>query len=73
MKEGAYIVDRIEGEHVILEAYDGFIKEVKSEKIQGSFKEGDVLLIDGEYFKVSEELTKERRKKIEDILKDMWS
>ena len=73
MKEGAYIVDRIEGEYVILEAYDGFIKEVKSEKIQGSFKEGDVLLIDGEYFKVSEELTKERRKKIEDILKDMWS
>lgn len=72
MIKGSYIIDRIEGDYAILESYDGFIKEVKSDKIQGSFKEGDVLLIEGESFKVSDELTKERRKKIENIMKDMW-
>ncbi|MDO5516634.1 MAG: DUF3006 domain-containing protein [Clostridium sp.] len=72
MEKGAYIVDRIEGDYTILETYDGFIKEIKSNNIQGCFKEGDVLLMDGEFFKVSEELTKERREKIENLMKDMW-
>ena len=72
MKQGAYIIDRIEENYVVCGAYDGFMIEIKSDKICGDLKEGDVLLKDGEFFKVSEELTKERRKKIENIMKNMW-
>lgn len=72
MVKVSYIIDRIEGNYAIIETYDGFIKEINSDKIQGDFKEGDVLLMEGEFFKVSEELTKERRKKIENIMKNMW-
>lgn len=73
MKKGVYIIDRIEGDYVILESDDGSMKEIKSSEIQGSFTEGDILLMEEGYFIVSEELTEERKKHIEDILKDMWS
>ena len=72
MEKGAYIIDRIEGDYAVCEAYDGFMIEIKSDKIHGSFKEGDVLLKDGDFFNVSEELTKERREKIENVMKNMW-
>ena len=73
MKKGVYIIDRIEGDYVILESDDGSMKEIKSSEIQGSFTEGDILLMEEGYFIVSEELTEERKKHVEDILKDMWS
>ena len=73
MKKGVYIIDRIEGDYVILESDDGSMKEIKSSEIQGSFTEGDILLMEEGYFIVSEELSEERKKHIEDILKDMWS
>lgn len=72
MKKGTYIIDRIEGDYVICEAYDGSMIDIKAHKIHGVFKEDDVLLKEGEFFKVSKELTKERRKEIKNIIKDIW-
>ena len=72
VEKETYIIDRLEGDYVVCETYDGFMMEIKLNKIHGSFKEGDVLFKEGEFFKVSEELTKERRKRIKDIVIDMW-
>lgn len=72
MKGRTYIIDRIEGDYVVCETSDGFMIDIKSNKIHGDFKEGDVLLEEEGFFKISEELTKERREKIEDIIKDIW-
>lgn len=72
MKERTYIIDRIEGDYVVCEISDGSMINIKSNRINEDFKEGDVLLEDEGFFKISEELTKERREKIEDIVKNIW-
>lgn len=72
MKERTYIIDRIEGDYIVCETYDSSMIDIRCDKIHGSFKEGDVLLEEEGFFKVSEELTEERRKNIENIMKNIW-
>lgn len=72
MEKLGYIIDRIEENYAVCETYDGLMVEIEGHKIYGNFKEGDVLIKEGDSFKVSEELTKERREKIENIIKNMW-
>lgn len=67
-----YIIDRIEGKYAILEKENGDMLEIFIENIEGNFNEGDILVKEGQSFKVNEEFTKLRKEKINNIMKDIW-
>lgn len=67
-----YVIDRIEGKYAILEKENGEMFEIFIENIEGNFNEGDILVKEGQLFKVNEELTKLRKEKINNIMKNMW-
>lgn len=67
-----YIIDRIEGKYAILEKENGEMFEIFIENIEGNFNEGDILVKEGQSFKVNEEFTKLRKEKINNIMKDIW-
>lgn len=67
-----YIIDRIEGEYIVIEKENSEMNTISKDSIKGDFKEGDILINRGEYFEVDKEFTFNRRKEIADITKDMW-
>lgn len=60
------IVDRIEGEYLVLELEDGSIIDVKRELIPGA-KEGDIVDI-----YINEEATKERCNEVRQLMDDLF-
>lgn len=59
------IIDRIEGETVVVEVDGNKMKDIPKSFIFGSFKEGDILVEEENgKLKVDEELTKQRREEI---------
>ncbi len=69
---GSFIIDRIEENFVVSELDDGTMVNIPENKIIGDFKEGDVLVQEGEFFRVDSELTKKRKEEIANMMKDMW-
>ena len=67
-----FIIDRIEGDFVVVEAEDEKMVNILKDNIVCNFKEGDVLEREGDFFKVNSELTKKRKEEIERMTKDMW-
>ena len=65
------IVDRIESNTVVVEDGDTFL-EIPLEKINGKIHEGDVLLCDGEKYKIDNNSTEDRRKVILDKQKSIF-
>ena len=54
MDEKGYIVDRIEGNYVILEGKEGNIFNVRKSDIMGDVKEGDILYIKTNLYYIDE-------------------
>ena len=69
---GSFIIDRIEENFVVSELDDGTMVNIPENKIIGDFKEGDVLVQEGEFFRVDSELTKKSKEEIANMMKDMW-
>ena len=67
-----YVLDRVEGNYAILENENGSMIEISIDNIDGNFREGDILIKEGDKFTVSELLTKERKDKINNMMNDMW-
>lgn len=67
-----YIIDRIENNYVILEKENGDMYKILAKNIQGNFQEGDILIKEGQCFKVDEDFTKSRKDKINNSMKNMW-
>ena len=67
-----FIIDRIEGNFIVAEGYNGTIINIPDDKVIGKFKEGDVLVKDGQFFRVDNALTEKRKEEIASIMKDMW-
>ena len=67
-----YILDRVEGNYAILENENGSMIEISIDNIDGNFREGDILIKEGDKFTVSELLTKERKDKINNMMNVMW-
>jgi len=67
-----YIVDRIEEKYAVVEMENGDMNRISKSSIKGDFKEGDILINRGEYFEIDKEFTFNRRKQIDDLMKDMW-
>lgn len=68
-----YIIDRIEGEMVVIEVNGDKMQDISKNDIIGSFKEGDVLIKekDGKY-KVDDIATQQRREQIQKKFKALF-
>lgn len=67
-----YIIDRIEGEYLVLESPNGEMIDVKKEMVDGEAKEGDCLVKKDSYFFIDNEATIRRKEDIEKMMKGMW-
>lgn len=67
------VIDRFEGPLVVCEKEDGTMIDIKRIRVPRDAKEGDVLNIDGDVITIDIEETARRRKKIEDLTKDLWA
>ena len=67
-----YIIDRIEGNYVIVEKENGDMYKISIENIESNFNEGDILIKKGEYFEIDKKFTLNRKKQINDSMKNMW-
>ena len=72
MNEIEYIVDRIEGNHVILEENEGKLFNVDKKDIIGNVKEGCVLYKKNDLYYIDEEATKLRIEEIDKLMKGLW-
>ncbi|MGG7178156.1 DUF3006 domain-containing protein [Clostridium paraputrificum] len=72
MKE-IYIVDRIEGEYVVLEAPNGDILNIEKALVAIGVNEGDCLIKEANYFKIDKEETIKRKESISTMMKGMWA
>lgn len=65
------IIDRFEGELVIVELEDSSIINIRKEDVPKEAKEGDVLNIK-ENITINYEETTKRKKKMQEMTKDIW-
>lgn len=72
MKEKEYIVDRIEGNYVILEGKEGNLFNVEKSDIIGNAKEGDLLYKKDKIYFIDVEATKRRKEEIDNLMKGLW-
>lgn len=66
------IIDRIEGNIAVCEKEDGSFVDIDVKELPADAKQGDVVTIENGTSYVDKEETSERKKNIEDIMKDMW-
>ena len=67
------IVDRFEGEYVVGEKPDRTMINIPKDNLPAGVKEGDILVLEGDTIKVHVNETAQRRKKIKNLMKDLWS
>ena len=67
-----YIIDRVEGNYVIIEKENGDMYKISTENIKGDFEDGDILINKGEFFEIDKKFTLNRKKEINDNMKNMW-
>lgn len=66
------VIDRFEGKMAVIEMYSGEVINIERTQLPAEAKEGDVLKID-KTISVDEEETKKRRKKVDELTKDIWT
>lgn len=71
MKE-LYIIDRIEGDYIVIESPSGEMVNAEKNKIIGNFREGDCLILKNNYFIIDKEATEARQKEVENLMKGIW-
>ncbi len=59
-----FVVDRIEGNFAICECSDGRMKDILLSHIETEPKDGDVLIFDGNLYKIDCKATEENKNKI---------
>lgn len=72
MQEKVFIIDRVEGNSVVLEDCYGELITIDKRLIEGETKEGNVLINKDGLFTVDIEATIGRRNKINALMKGMW-
>ena len=66
-----YVIDRFEGDFVVLEKSDGTTIDVEKTEIPTA-KEGDVLILENGVYTIDKEDTQERKKRIEEKMKKLF-
>ncbi len=72
MEGKKYIVDRIEGDYVILEGEQGNLFNVKKSNMIANVKEGDILYKKDNIYFIDDEATKRRKEEIDNLMKGLW-
>ena len=67
-----FIVDRIEGESIVLESYGGEIIVIEYKEVDKLPNEGDVLIKKKDFFFIDDEETINRKEKIKSMMKGIW-
>ncbi len=66
------IIDRFEGSYAVAEKPDRTMLNIPKSKLPKDAKEGDVLIIEGEKIRIDTAGTAQRKKAVEDLMKDLW-
>lgn len=66
------IIDRFEGDFAICEMEDGSFLDIDIHIIPEDASEGDVIIICDDCIQIDAEATDRRRKRIKELMKDMW-
>ena len=66
------IIDRFEGEFAVCEAEKGKMINIEKFRLPANAKEGDVLIVSPDKSEIDEEETKKRKKRIEELMRDLW-
>lgn len=67
------IIDRFEGDFAVCEREDRSMIDIEISKIPSKAKEGDVLDISDDIITIDLEETERRKRKIEELTKDLWN
>jgi hypothetical protein len=67
------IIDRFEGNFAVCEKENRQMIDIERSKIPCMAQEGDVLNISDDIITIDAEATEKRKKRIEEIAKDLWS
>lgn len=70
--EQLYIVDRTEGDYIVIESSYGEMINVKKDKVNGNAKDGDCLILKNDYFFIDNEATLRRREDMKKKVEGMW-
>ncbi|MDS0526957.1 DUF3006 domain-containing protein [Clostridium sp. SHJSY1] len=71
--ERRYIVDRIEGDYIVIESSTGEMINVKKDNVRGNAKDGDCLILKNDYFFIDEKATLARKHEISRKTEGMWT
>lgn len=65
------VIDRFEGELAVMEFKDGY-KNIPRKMLPPEAREGDVLVLQDDYWIIDPEATHERKEKIEKLAEELW-
>jgi hypothetical protein len=66
------IIDRFEGSYAVCEKEDRQMIDIERGALPAEAKEGDVLDIEGDRIVIDNDETIKRRKRIEELTRDLW-
>ena len=67
------IIDRFEGNYAVCEREDRTMMDIEKDRIPMTAKEGDVLIISGNCIVIDKLETELKKKKIEELTRDLWN
>ncbi|WP_139904698.1 DUF3006 domain-containing protein [Clostridium thermarum] len=67
------VIDRFEGNYAVCEKEDRTIIDISRDKLPPEAKVGDVLIITEDVIVIDIERTKEKKREIEELTKDLWA
>lgn len=67
-----FIVDRIEGEYLLVENQDGEIINISLNEVIGNIREGSILIKKDNKYIYDMKKTEDRKNKINNLMKGMW-
>lgn len=70
--ESIYIIDRFEGEFAVCERKDEQMIQIAKKELPEQAKEGDILICKDGKYTIDYQKTRDRKKEIEDLTKDLW-
>jgi hypothetical protein len=65
-------VDRFEGKFAVCEKEDRTMINISKDRLPPDVKEGDILIIEGDIIKIDQEATLQRKREIEEQLRELW-
>lgn len=65
------IIDRFEGCLAICEQEDGSLIKINKNKIPANAREGDLLLIEGEFIKINFKETEKKKREVEKLFNEL--